>query len=44
MQAADKTSYHRTKSKNAQDRQIHKKEAKLQTETVNVITMTFGMW
>lgn len=43
MQTADKTSYHKTNSKNAQDRQIHNKEAKLQTEMVNVITMTFGM-
>lgn len=31
MQTADKTSYHKTKSENAQDQQIHNKEAKFQT-------------
>lgn len=44
MQTADKTSYHKTKSENAQDQQIHNKEAQLQPEMVNVIAMTFGMW
>lgn len=43
MQTADKTSYHKTKLENAQDRQIHNKEAKLQPQMVNVIAMTFGM-
>ena len=32
MQTADKTSYHKTKSENALDQQIHNKEAQVQAQ------------